>query len=103
VFTGFLRFGTHRISPKNRLVGVLNSGTVNFKDSLAPNYLQVAGKILSYDFISERKIKDFITKRFYILKFDKFYLKFDFMLYNNGDKWTITSYAYNEDLIELLY
>lgn len=61
------------------------------------------GKIRSFEFILERKIKNVITKRFYILKFDDYYLKFDFTLYNNGDKWTITSFAYDEDLIELLY
>ena len=63
----------------------------------------VYGRILSSEFITERKIKDFIAKRFYILKFDKYYLKFDFTLYNNGKGWTITSFTYNEELIELLY
>ncbi|WP_276976132.1 hypothetical protein [Flavobacterium filum] len=61
------------------------------------------GKIISSEFITERKVKDFIAKRFYILKFDKYYLKFDFTLYNNGKAWTITSFNYNEDLIEILY
>jgi hypothetical protein len=61
------------------------------------------GKMLSYEFVTERKIKDFIAKRFFILKFDKYYLKFDFTLYNNGKGWTITSFNYNEDLIEILY
>ena len=61
------------------------------------------GKMLSYEFITERKVKDFIAKRFYILKFDKYYLKFDFTLYNNGNGWTIISFTYNEDLIEVLY
>ena len=61
------------------------------------------GKILSYEFVTERKIKDFIAKRFYILKYDKYYLKFDFTLYNNGKGWTITNFNYNEDLVEILY
>ena len=66
-------------------------------------FFPVYGKILSYEFVTERKVKDFISKRFYILKFDKYYLKFDFTLYNNGKSWTITSFTYNEDLIEVLY
>jgi hypothetical protein len=61
------------------------------------------GKILSSEFITERKAKNFISKRFYILKFDKYYLKFDFTLYNNGNGWTITNFTYNDDLIEILY
>ncbi len=61
------------------------------------------GKIILSEFVTERKIKDFIAKRFYILKFDKYYLKFSFTLYNNGKGWTITTFDYNEDLIEILY
>ena len=61
------------------------------------------GKMLSAEFINERKIKDFIAKRFYILQFDKYHLKFDFTLYKSTNGWTITSFHYNEDLIEILY
>lgn len=60
------------------------------------------GKIISYEFILERKVKNFIAKRFYILKFENYYLKFDFTLYNSGKNWTITSFNYNQDIIELL-
>ncbi len=80
-------------------IDTLLAATTRYTISAFPAY----GKIRSYDFISEHRIKDIITKRFYILKFDNYYLKFDFTLYNNGNKWTITSFAYNEDLIELLY
>ena len=61
------------------------------------------GDIISYEFISERKIKSFIAKRFYILKFQKYFLKFDFTLYNNGSGWTITNFTYDDNLIEVLY
>lgn len=80
-------------------IDTLEVRTANYAKNVFPAY----GKIRSYEFISEHKIKDVITKRFYILKFDKYYLKFDFTLYNNGDDWTITSFAYDEDLVELLY
>ena len=80
-------------------IDTLQVTIVNQADKAFPAY----GKILSYDFVTERKIKDFIAKRFYILKFDKYYLKFDFTLYNNGKGWTITNFNYNEDLIEVLY
>ncbi|MCM5530310.1 hypothetical protein [Parasegetibacter sp. NRK P23] len=74
--------------------------TMNYQmDNLAPAY----GSIVSYDFIIERTIKDFICKRFYILKFDKYYLKFDFILYRSNREWTITNFNYNDDILELLY
>ena len=66
-------------------------------------YLPEYGKILSAEFIVERKIKDFITKRLYILRFEQYYLKFDFTLYKTNSGWTVTNFNYDEDLIELLY
>ena len=67
------------------------------------DYFPAYGKMLSAEFVVERKIKDYIAKRFYILRFDKYYLKFDFTLYKGINGWTITNFKYNEDLIELLY
>ena len=67
------------------------------------DYFPAYGRMLSADFIIERKIKDFIAKRFYILKFDKYYLKFDFTLYKTNTGWTVTNFKYNEELTELLY
>ena len=69
-------------------------GTIIF-----PNY----GRILSHQFITERKVKNFIAKRFYVLRLEKYFLKFAFTLYNNGKGWTITNFNYDEDLVEILY
>ena len=80
-------------------IDTLQATITNQLSSIFPSY----GKMLSYEFISEHKIKDFLAKRFYILKFDKYYLKFDFTLYNSGNGWTITGFTYNDELIELLY
>ena len=59
------------------------------------------GKILSYEFIQEKKIKDVLAKRYYLLKFERFYVKFDFTLYNGAQGWTIVNFNYNEELAEL--
>lgn len=67
------------------------------------NYFHGYGKMLSAEFIVERKIKDFIARRFYILRFDKYYLKFDFTLYKTNSGWTVTNFQYDEDLVELFY
>ncbi len=83
----------------NSAIDTLQQTIKEQMNKILPSY----GKMLSYEFISEHKIKNFITRRFYILKFDKYYLKFDFTLYNNGNGWTITGFNYNEELLELLY
>ena len=67
------------------------------------NVFPIYGKMISSEFITEKMIKDFIEKRFYILKFDKYPIKFDFTLYRGSNGWAITSLNYNEELIELLY
>ena len=64
-----------------------------------PNY----GKKISYEFISEHKIKDLIIRRFYIQKFENYYLKFEFTLYKSSTGWKITGFEFNEELLELLY
>ncbi len=66
-------------------------------------YFPAYGRILSANFVIERNIKDYIAKRFYILRFDNYYLKFDFTLYKGSNGWTITAFKYDEELIELLY
>jgi len=83
----------------NSAIDTLEETVKEQMTKILPSY----GKIVSYEFISEHNIKDFITRRFYILKFEKYYLKFDFTLYNNGKGWTITGFNYNEELLELLY
>ena len=72
-------------------------------ENQAQNVFPAYGKMLSSEFITEHKVKDFIEKRFYILKFEKYPLKVDFTLYKSSNGWTITSFNYNEDLMELLY
>ena len=90
-----------------KLNSIVSPSTIDTLKATTADYAKNAfltyGKIRSFEFVSEYKIKDFIAKRFYILKFDIYYLKFSFILYNNGDGWTITTFEYNEELMELLY
>jgi len=69
----------------------------------ADRFLPVYGKVLSSEFIIERKVKDFISKRFYVLKFEKYPMKFDFTLYKGSSGWKIVAFDYDESLIELLF
>jgi hypothetical protein len=66
-------------------------------------YFPQFGKMISYDFIVERKIKDFVAKRFYVLRFEKYFLKFEFTLYKATTGWTITHFKFDEEMVELLY
>jgi len=66
------------------------------------NVFPLFGKMLSSEFVKESNIKNFIAKRFYIIKFSKFFLKVDFTLYNSSTGWTITSFHYSEEADELL-
>jgi hypothetical protein len=60
------------------------------------------GEMLSFEFVKEKKVKNFIAKRYYVIRFTKFFLKADFTLYNNGTDWTITAFHYNEEADDLL-
>jgi hypothetical protein len=60
------------------------------------------GKMLSSEFIKEKKVKNFIAKRYYIVKFSKFFIKVDFTLYNSGNGWSITSFQYDEEPEDIL-
>lgn len=91
-----------------KINSVLDSSTIDtlqkqITEQIKGNTFSSYGEIQSYEFVSEHKIKDFIARRFYILKFKKYYLKFNFTLYNNGTGWKITEFLYNDELIELLY
>ncbi len=86
---------------------VLSPSTLDTIQVQIVNQLNISlpeyGKMISYDFVSEHKVKDYIERRFYILKFEKYYLKFDFTLYKSINGWTITMFNFNDELIELLY
>src|SRR3954462_1130064 len=52
------------------------------------------GKLLAIDFVREKTIGQIAVKRFYVMKFERFFLKFLFTLYNNGNKWMITGFSF---------
>lgn len=66
------------------------------------DYFPAYGKMLSFSFIKEKKVSNNISIRYYILNFSEMYLKFSFVLYNNGSGWKITSFNYNTELNDLL-
>lgn len=56
------------------------------------------GNIISFGFIDEKSVKEFLIKRTYMLLFEKSCLKFDFRFYNNGSGWTVNHFNFTADL-----
>jgi hypothetical protein len=86
----------------NTIISSSDLDSLQVKTINQMNSYPAYGKALSYDFVIERSIKDYIARRFYVLKFENYYLKFDFTLYKSSTGWTITGFNYNEELLELL-
>ena len=59
------------------------------------------GKAISFEQISEKPVKSSLSRLLYILKFEKSFLRFRFILYNNGEGWTITGVKYDTQLDDL--
>lgn len=64
-------------------------------------FIPAYGNMLSAEFVVERKIKDFAAKRYYVLRFENYYLKFEFAQYKTKTGWSITNFKYDEDMTEL--
>jgi hypothetical protein len=61
------------------------------------------GKTISFELVKEKTIKSSVAKRYYLLKFEKYFLHFSFTLYNNGSGWTITNFNYDDENLEELF
>ena len=66
-----------------------------------PGILPYYGKILSYELLEEKLLKNALARKRYILKFESYFLTFDFVLYNNGTGWTVSNFYYKDDTKEL--
>jgi hypothetical protein len=78
-------------------IDTLTATTNNQMSNITDTY----GKINSYEYLGEKAIKDFLVKRTYLLRFDKYYLKFNFTIYKSNLGWTITNFIYNEEIDDL--
>jgi hypothetical protein len=63
--------------------------------------IRVYGKALSYEEVSEKEAKNAVVRLVYLLRFEKAFLRFVFILYNNGSGWTITTFDYSENVDDL--
>jgi len=65
------------------------------------NVLANYKKITGYELIEEKVIKNVLVRRRYLLKFEVFFLTFDFYLYNNGSNWVISGFYYKDEQKDL--
>ena len=58
-------------------------------------------KIVGYEFVEDRAIKNSVVQRRYLLKFENYFLTVDFVLYNNNSGWTVSNFNYYDNPKEL--
>lgn len=64
----------------------------------APKY----GKVLGFEFAKEKSFKNSVVNRYYLLKFERYYIRVTFTLYNNGSGWLITNFDYDDEIGDLM-
>ena len=79
---------------------VINNVDKTLNDQM-PNILPFYGKILSYELVEEKALKNVLVRKRYILKFESYFLSFDFVIYNNGTGWTVSHFYYKDETKEL--
>lgn len=79
---------------------VINNIDKTLNDQM-PNILPYYGKILGYELIEEKSLKNALARRKYILQFEYYFLTFDFILYNNSKGWTVSNFYYKDETKEL--
>jgi hypothetical protein len=73
----------------------VNNIGITMSDQMA-GVLPYYRKIVGYELITEKEVKNSLALRQYLLKFENYFLIFDFFLYNNGTGWTISNFYYKD-------
>lgn len=88
-----------------RLKSVMDASVIDNVDKTLneqmPGILPYYGKILGYELVEEKSLKNTLARRKYILKFEFYFLTFDFVLYNNNTGWTVSNFYYKDETKEL--
>ena len=59
--------------------------------------LPIYKRITGYELVEEKMLKNTLVRRRYLLKFENYFLAFDFILYNNGSSWTVSNFNYYDE------
>lgn len=87
-----LKANSHLIGDSN-----INNLSKQIQQQISDGVFSQYGECLSYEFVSENRINNFAAKRYYVLRYKLFFLKFVFTLYDTDPKWTITGFKYDQD------
>ena len=63
--------------------------------------LRVYKKIVIYELLEDKALNNSLARRRYLMKFENYFLIFDFVQYNNGSGWRISNFNYKDDPKEL--
>jgi hypothetical protein len=95
----------------DKVIGLLKQNSVidpTSIDSLKPIIVNVMsentrdyGKFLGMEYILEKSAGQVASKRYYAIKFERYFLKCQFSLYNNSKRWMITGFSFNEEFADL--
>jgi hypothetical protein len=66
-----------------------------------PYFIYRFGKIIGVDLIENKTIKDFLIQRTYVLRFEKYYARFEFILYKNLVGWAVLGFKYDDNISSL--
>ena len=78
----------------------INNMDKNMLEQMA-NILPVYKTVVGYELIEEKSLKNTLVRRRYLLKYENYFLNFDFILYNNGSGWAVSNFIYKDAPIEL--
>lgn len=59
------------------------------------------GKIIGHEFIKDERIKNFLLRRYYVLRFEKHAIRVLFTYYKNRNGWMLNSFKWDDQMDEL--
>ena len=90
---------------KLKEISIIDKSTIDTLTVTVKNQMRTLastyGNINSCEYIDEKTIKDFLIKRTYLLRFDKYYLRFNFTIYKSNSGWTVTGFKYDDEMDDL--
>lgn len=91
------------LKANSRLIGDSNINNLakQVQQQITDGVFSQYGECLSYEFVGEKLINNFAAKRYYVLRYKLFFIKFVFTLYDTDPKWTITGFKYDQDASDL--
>ena len=88
-----------------KIYSVMDTSQINQLSSTVERQMKILGssygRFLSYEFIFDKKVKDLVLKRTYLMLLEKAYLRFDFTFYKLVSSWFIVNFNYSENIDDL--